>query len=264
MEINQFIETGILELYVFGVTSETETDEVIRMAEQHQQVRDEILSIEKAVISLSYSMSPYLSAENYEKIREKLLLKHGKTIELKSKSSFGSYLGWAAAVVFLLGAGYLYTELNSANDLNAVAETENSKLKKDLNGLQLKNQNTETVLAVIRDENNTIVPLAGQTVAPDAKAKVYWNKEAQTVYIDASGLPDPPEGMVYQVWSLLLSPALTPTSIGLLENFAGNDNKIFAVQGTSNAQAFGITLEPAGGSASPTMAQLYTLGAVSS
>ena len=39
-------------------------------------------------------------------------------------------------------------------------------------------------------------------------------------------------------------------------------NKIFAVSKTGNAEAFGITLEPAGGSKSPTMEQLYTLGAV--
>jgi anti-sigma-K factor RskA len=47
-----------------------------------------------------------------------------------------------------------------------------------------------------------------------------------------------------------------------LENFKGNTEKIFAVSGTKDAQAFGITLEPAGGSKTPTMDQLYTLGKV--
>ena len=37
---------------------------------------------------------------------------------------------------------------------------------------------------------------------------------------------------------------------------------MFAVSGTSSAEAFGITLEPAGGSKTPTMEQLYTLGKV--
>ena len=77
-----------------------------------------------------------------------------------------------------------------------------------------------------------------------------------------SGLPEPPEGMVYQVWSLKLKPALTPTSIGLLSDFTTENNKLFAVSNTGNAEAFGITLEPTGGSKSPTMEQLYTLGAV--
>ena len=34
------------------------------------------------------------------------------------------------------------------------------------------------------------------------------------------------------------------------------------VENVNEAQAFGITLEPAGGSAGPTMEQLYTLGKV--
>jgi anti-sigma-K factor RskA len=128
--------------------------------------------------------------------------------------------------------------------------------------LELKNKETATALNVIRNEKNTVVNLAGQTVAPTSFAKIYWNKETSTVYVDAKGLPEPPEGKVYQIWSLKLSPTLTPTSIGLLEDFKGNNEKLFAVSGTSDAEAFGITLEPAGGSKTPTMEQLYTLGKV--
>jgi anti-sigma-K factor RskA len=65
--------------------------------------------------------------------------------------------------------------------------------------------------------------------------------------------------MVYQVWALKLNP-LTPTSIGLLDKF--DDNVFFAVNNTGDAEAFAITLEPAGGSLNPTMEQLYTLGKV--
>jgi anti-sigma-K factor RskA len=126
----------------------------------------------------------------------------------------------------------------------------------------LKNKQTATALNVVRDTKNTVVSLGGQTVAPESFAKIYWNKETETVYVDATGLPEPPEGKVYQIWSLKLSPTLTPTSIGLLENFKTNDQKLFAVSGTKDAEAFGITLEPAGGSKSPTMEQLYTLGKV--
>lgn len=67
--------------------------------------------------------------------------------------------------------------------------------------------------------------------------------------------------MVYQVWALKISP-LTPASIGLLENFDANEQKLFAVNNANEAEAFGITLEPNGGSSTPTMQQLYTLGKV--
>jgi anti-sigma-K factor RskA len=64
------------------------------------------------------------------------------------------------------------------------------------------------------------------------------------------------KGMVYQVWALKLNP-LTPTSIGLLDKFTKTTN--FAVNNTGD-RSLRITLEPAGGSLSPTMEQLYTLG----
>ena len=68
--------------------------------------------------------------------------------------------------------------------------------------------------------------------------------------------------MVYQVWSLKLSP-LTPTSLGTIDDFTTDANKIFEIENSNESEAFGITLEPAGGSATPTMEQLYTLGVVS-
>jgi anti-sigma-K factor RskA len=67
--------------------------------------------------------------------------------------------------------------------------------------------------------------------------------------------------MVYQVWALKLNP-LTPLSIGLLDNFKGKNMLMFPVDNVIEAEAFGITLEPDGGSSSPTLENLYTLGKV--
>jgi anti-sigma-K factor RskA len=261
MEVRDYIESGILELYVFGTLSESETEEVAKMAEKHAEIQEEIISIEKAVISLSYSMAPYLSAANYDRIRESLIEKHAKVVEMKPKSNAMTYIGWAAAVFLMVGIGWQYTQLDSAKNQIASVETENDTLSKQLNLVKLNQSQTESMLAVVRDQDNTVVALGGQAVSPESKAKVYWNQSSQTVYVDAAGLPEPPEGFVYQVWALKLNP-LTPTSIGLLDNFKGNDSRLFAVSNASEAEAFGITLEPAGGSISPTLEQLYTLGKV--
>lgn len=61
--------------------------------------------------------------------------------------------------------------------------------------------------------------------------------------------------------TLKLDP-LSPTSLGTIDNFTANDSKIFTINNPNESQAFGITLEPAGGSKTPTLEQLYTLGAV--
>lgn len=263
MEIREYIDSGILELYVYGLLTEVENKEVGRMAKNNKEINDEIVSIEQAIVNLSTSFSPFLSAKNFEQIREKLALKHGKVVKIKPRSSAPAFIGWAAALIFLAGAGYLYTQLNDANTRVVNTETEKTKLEQNVLELETRNKQTETVLAIVRDKNNTVIDLGGQTAAPDAYAKIYWNKETQTVYVDGAGLPEPPEGKVYQIWALKLNP-LTPTSIGLLENFAADSQKMFSVSATADADAFGITLEPAGGSEAPTMDQLYTLGAVKS
>lgn len=261
MDTRAYIESGILELYVYGLLSDHENEEVSLMAKSNPEINEEIIAIEKAIVHLSTSFSPFLSADNFEKIKSRLEIKHGKVVEMKPKSNWTQYVGWAASVVLLAGIGYQYYEMEQTNTEIGTIQNEKSKLNETVVTLEQKNKQSESTLAVIRDSKNTVVNLAGQTVAPEAFAKIYWNKETQAVYVDAAGLPEPPAGMVYQVWALKLNP-LTPTSIGLLDNFKGDTQKIFEVSATADAEAFGITLEPDGGSLSPTMEQLYTLGKV--
>ena len=262
MESKEYLESGILELYVYGLLSESENDEVNAMSNKNAEIKAEIISIEKAIINLSSSFSPFISHSQFEKIKAQLQLKHSKVVTMTPRSNWSSYVGWAASVVLLVGIGFQYSKLNDSNNQIKTINVEKSKLQETVVGLETKNKETETVLNVVRDETNTVVTLAGQAVAPTAKAKIYWNKQTQVVYVDASGLPEPPEGKEYQIWSLKLVPQLTPTSIGMLVNFKANTSKVFAVEKTGDAEAFGITLEPAGGSKSPTMEQLYTLGKV--
>ncbi|MDP5198787.1 anti-sigma factor [Flavobacterium sp. DG2-3] len=262
MEAQEYIESGILELYVYGLLSEKENLEIAELAKKAPEVDQEIISIEKAIIALSSSFSPFHSVENFEKIKARLELKHGKVVEMKPASNWSQYVGWAAAVLLLLGLGYQTLELTKSKEEISTVGNEKNKIQREFAYLSQQNKETEKNLGIVRDIKNTGVTLGGQAVSPTSFAKVYWNQQTKTTYIDAAGLPTPPKGMVYQVWSLKLSPVLTPTSIGLLDNFEGNSQKIFAVSQTDSAEAFGITLEPAGGSPTPTMEQLYTLGKV--
>ncbi len=264
MNTKEYIESGILELYVYGKLNETEAEEVSQKALEYPEIKSEIMEIEKAMVYLSGSIAPRLSGKNYEAIKKQIFGEiEEKVIPLtpKPKTNFLAYVGWAAAAIFLFGGVYLF-QLNETSKQTIVGlETEKEKLDTEFKSLQIKNSENEEMLALIRDPKNTIIPLAGQEVSPNSFAKVYWNQETQSVYIDGAGLPEPPDGYVYQVWALKLNP-LTPTSIGLLDNFKGQAKRIFEVENVGDAEAFGITLEPAGGSASPTLEQLYTLGKV--
>ncbi|WP_306352705.1 anti-sigma factor [Flavobacterium sp. '19STA2R22 D10 B1'] len=261
METNEYIESGILELYVYGKLTDAENKEIALMAEKNPEIKQEIESIERAMMNLSYSFSPHISAENYNRIKAQLLEKNTKVIDLQPKTNWSQYLGWAAAIILLLGVGYQYYQLNTATNQITTIESEKVHLQENVVALETKNQQKESILGIIRDKNNSVIQLEGQQVAPDAFAKVYWNKSTQVAYVDASQLPEPPAGKVYQVWALKLNP-LTPTSVGLLNNFTADNGRMFTVDKVTSAEAFGITLEPEGGSPTPTLEQLYTLGKV--
>ncbi|RZN83066.1 MAG: anti-sigma factor [Winogradskyella sp.] len=259
MDIKAYIESGILELYVAGQLSEQENQEVYELTQKHPEILQEVIAIETALTQLSASASPH--ATDFNTIKNKIS-SNPDVIELKPKTThWVAYTGWAASV--LLALGLLWT-LNTKNTLEEDIQTvtlEKQVLETQIEDARNNLANTKDLLNAIRAKGILAVPLDGQGNFDASYAKVYWNKGNNTIYLDAQGLPDAPKGKVWQVWSLTLNP-LTPTSLGTIDNFNTDDNKIFAIVNENESQAFGITLEPEGGSKTPTMEQLYTLGVV--
>ena len=264
MDVKEYIASGILELYIAGLLSEEENLEVHGHALQYPEIMKEIEQIEAAVIALGQSVSPGLP-HNFEIIREMLgVQKDTKVVELASRDiNWSWYMGWAASVLMAIGLIWMYTQNQDLKSQIQVVTSEKQSLEEQITNANTSLERTQELLTTIRDKNITVIALGGQKISPNSFAKAYWNKTEQKVFIDAKGLPEPPNGFVYQVWSLKLNP-LTPTSMGLLDDFVLDENKVFALNNPdeNESEAFGITLEPAGGSASPTLEQLYTLGVV--
>lgn len=263
MDINNYVTSGILELYVYGALSETESREVTRVLKQYPEVESEVEEIEEALVQLSAAVSP-ADAENLIQAIKQKLSHNPKVVSMESRSSkMPMYIGWAASLLFLIGLFLMFNKNQELRkDLQAL-QGEKAQMESQIAEARTDADKSKELLSIIRDKDIVKVPLAGQAVAPDAYAAAYWDKNTNITYIDVKDLPEPPRGMVYQVWSLQLEP-LTPTSIGILDTYEEDENKIFALENTNPSEAFGITLEPAGGSESPTMEQLYTLGVVAS
>ena len=260
MDINAYIESGILELYVAGRLSEKENQEIYQLLKEHPKLLQDVLEIEAAVVKLTSAASPH--TVKFETIKHRLDNPNNKVLDLKPKQThWMSYAGWAASI--LLAIGLIFT-INQNKELESQIQTvdlENRYLEQQIETARTDLTATKDLLNTIRDKDILAVPLGGQGNFVNTYAKVYWNKEDDTIYLDAKGLPEAPKGKVYQVWSLTLNP-LTPTSLGTIDSFNKDENKIFAIANANESEAFGITLEPEGGSESPTMEQLYTLGVV--
>ncbi|MDT0607119.1 anti-sigma factor [Croceitalea rosinachiae] len=265
MDIKKYIASGILELYVAGTLSVEENLEVQHYAIKYPEIQKEIETIEAAILELTSVVSPGLSNDSFKKVKSELddVIPFAPTPSPK-RTPWISYLGWAASLIFAIGMLWMYLQNDKLESEIKITEQEIQTLEEQIiDGEQIlvEKGKTEKLLKELRNKNVNVVALAGQNVAPESYAKVYWNKPEQKVYVDAQGLPKPPAGFTYQVWSLKLEP-LAPTSIGLLDDFANNETSVFELENVNESEAFGITLEPEGGSESPNLDQLYTLGAV--
>ena len=268
MDINNYINSGILELYVAGVLSEGENKAVYDIMQKHPEVLAEVLQIEAAILKLTEATAPKNTVLDFNAISEKINATETETkvINMKAeklRSSWLSFTGWAAAVLLGIGLFWALDQNSTLQTQINVAEIDKDFLEQQIEIANSDLKEADKLISILRDKNVLAIPLGGQAVYPEAYAKVYWDKTSGSIYLDAQGLPEPPEGKVYQVWSLTLNP-LTPTSLGTLDDFVSDDNKIFTIENANASEAFGITLEPDGGSISPNLEQLYTLGTVAS
>lgn len=263
MDVKEYIASGILELYVAGVLSSEENHEIHKIAQEYPEIKAEIIFIEAAILEISKNATKSTPVD-FDTLKTRLKGNdETKVVPIQRKpTSWTAYIGWAASILLAIGLFWVYNENKALESELQLVESQNQELEQQIADSNSSLEKTQDLLNTLRDQDISVIPLGGQEVSPNSYAKAYWNKQEEKVFIDAQGLPEPPDGFVYQVWSLKLSP-LTPTSMGLLKDFAMDENKVFTLNNPNESEAFGITLEPEGGSETPTLEQLYTLGVVS-
>lgn len=265
MNEEEIIASGILELYVCGSLSDEDTREVEVALDTFPNLKKEIEIIESSLITLAENVSPPLATRIWTCILNAIRPENKDNRLTTEEKSFNwaSVTGWAAAILLLGGLFWAMNQKSTLEDKVDFTTTENTKLEDQLQNSQNELLETENILAVLRsDAYNTVILPGNEAVAPEASAKVFYNKEEGIAYIDAKSLPTPPKGKVYQVWSLIMEP-LTPSSMGLLEGLSAVQTDLYKFEEFPIAEGFGITLEPEGGSETPTLSQLYVLGTVS-
>ncbi|KAA3618982.1 MAG: anti-sigma factor [Flavobacterium sp.] len=263
MSTEEIIASGKLELYVTGSLPAEEAAEIAEAVRQDPKLQKEVEAIEASLIDLAGSVSPGIPSAVWERILNSIRSVRTLDDQGSTSTNWAAISGWAAAVLAIGGIFWLMNTNSSLQDELEITITENSELQEQLKNTESQLASSEEILEILRSKDyNTIILPGNQAVAPDAFAKVYFDKTNKVAYIDSRGLPEVSGTNVYQAWSLKLDP-LRPTSMGLLDLANEVEEGIYKFENVPDPEAFGITLEPAGGSETPTLTQLYTLGAVS-
>ncbi len=180
-------------------------------------------------------------------------------VDQKNGPNWTAILGWAVAILCIAGIFWMQKQKNELEKTVQTINTENVVLKSEKNKAETQLAENNEMLNILRSKEFQAFTLMGnQAVAPQAYAKVYLNKKEKLAFVDTKGLPAPPNGKVYQLWSLKMQPFI-PTNIGLIEEGNKVKNGFYSFTDFPEPGTLSITLENEGGSETPTMSQIYVM-----
>ncbi len=275
MKKEEFISSGLLELYVLGALSSDELATVNDMLTKYPELLEEVKKIEREAITYAEQKSPkpseglkanLLSAidaleEEAEDTKEPTVRSITPDSE-SSSSNFGMWLMMAASIALLLVSlvfNYLqYQDINKANAVIAELNEERSVMANNLDTYKTSFEVAENKLEVLRDTGNVTIPMKGVELSPNSLALIHWNRNTNETYIDIASLPEPPLEMQYQLWAIVDG---QPVDLGVFD-VLDNELAMQQMKTVGQPQAFAVTLEKKGGSPTPTLEKMYVLGTV--
>lgn len=270
MDINEYISSGTLELYVAGALAADEAREVERLAAEHPRVRAELDAIEATFEALlgarAVSPRPELRATILDAVAAAApddSNTHSSALpatvfSLPRRARYMMAASISIAILSSAAAGYFGYRWNQAENDLADAHFEIDRVARQQGSMKARFDQVADALTTVRDAR--VVTMKGLPIAPGTIARVYWNQTSGHVRLDPGTLPPPPAGKQYQLWAIIGG---KPVDAGLLTSTNGADAVPFlAMKDVADAQAFAVTLEPKGGSRTPTPDAMYVMGTV--
>ena len=249
MNIKEYIESGIIESYVMGLASEPERAEFERLCAQYPELVTARRKFEERLETYASENSVPPPPEVKVKVFKAIINMENST---NTRPSGLLKFVAAAAIVLLAAMVYLYfqtrqenRDLSSANDRLRDKVSETDSVLKRIIGEQ----------KAISDSNTLVVNMVGTKSAPKSSANVYWDSTSSRVYLVVRNMPQLPSDQQYQLWALIDG---KPTDLGVFD--AKDQKVILQMKDTRKAQAFAITIEKKGGSPSPTLEKMQSLG----
>lgn len=282
MDLSCIISSGDLELYVLGMLPEEEARQVEQLAALFPEVRQEVDRISEALeaVANDSTLAPGAATRDrmfhtFSQLKEEPDTIDTESIEPTTREEVPNYTAdkvvplngrktnyLAAAsliglAVCLALIAYLVNNNRQNHDTIASLERKLDTTHQTLSQMQQKSLAYDQFLKMMQDENYKEVKLQNVPGKPKAMVSVFWNKATTEVMLVNVSLPQTPPRKQYQLWAIVDG---KPVSAGMLE-----PNNITAqkMQSFAKAEAFAITLEKSGGSATPTMEQLYVMGKTS-
>ena len=260
MNIEAYIASGILELYALDQLNPTERAEVERNLAQYPQLRQELDEIERSLEAFAFASAQELPNSGFDAIEQQLGSTEETSDSISKSESPGQFNRWMLVGSLLLLAAAIAIALLFQK--NRQLQAEKADLQAQIEACeeqarQLEDANNQ--IAFLQQANSQHITLAGLEAHPEAQARVVYNTAAGRTVFSPAGMPSLEQAYQYQLWAIIGDQQI---SLAVFDPLAPDDFELIDVTHYESVDAFAITREPAGGSETPTLEQLYVLGEV--
>lgn len=287
MDIEEYISSGVLELYAAGALPDSEKAAVEQTARQYPDVQAELDLIQDSLerYATLHAVSPpvMLKSKVLGAISQTTILTDlepgevkttsfqqepdnynlsGRVIQMKMpEAETSNFWKWAvaASVALLVFSNilsvYFYNNWKDSENRLQLAMLEQQQFAQNLQQVNQRLSSKQVALTIISNPTTRRVDLKGVKISPESAVTVFWHRETQKVFVAVKNLPTPPTDKQYQLWALVDG---KPVDAGVITDLSD----LQAMKEMPEAQAFAITLEPKGGSINPTLEQMYVIGNV--
>lgn len=266
MSVNEIISSGLLESYVLGTASADETAMVRELCLKYPELLKEIESIEEALINYASKNTAPLNSALKETLQSTLFNDQanqgGKVIPIQAPGpSLKAYkFGIAASVLLLLGSSaYIFNLHQKLDKLNLEILALNASRNVMADELKVQRASFTDInnkFNIVSNPKVKTIALNGMNSLTGKGALVHWNPETSELYFNAPSLPSPTNKQ-YQLWAIVDG---KPVDAGVID--LQNSAAFQKMKQIRGAQAFAVTIETIGGSASPSLDTMCLLGNV--
>jgi anti-sigma-K factor RskA len=267
MNIQAYIESGIIESYVLGMADDQERAELERLSQQHPEIRAAMEAFENSLEqnALANAMSPAarVKANLFEQLESEFIpATEAKLVSMPVANTGGwlRYIAAASVILLVVSAAtnvYFYNQFREASTQYQALLVEKTSLLAQNEALQTKGLDLYSGMQIMSDPAFTKVSMPGIKAEENKLATVFWDKKKNEVYLLANRLPQTGTDTQYQLWAIVDG---KPVDAGMIDACSG----LCKMKNISNASAFAITLEKRGGSPTPNLQQLQVIGNVNS
>ncbi|PZX59190.1 anti-sigma-K factor RskA [Algoriphagus ratkowskyi] len=273
MDIQSYISSGKLELFLLGELTEREREEVLDFAKRYPEIQQELDDLQETMFAFDnltgLAPSQEVKKRIFSTLESSFILKEvpkptadradAKVISMSNPWKPFAIAASIAAIVASGAALYYAGKFQEKDQQFTALLQDQTVMAGNLNQVnqELKKVDGQFDKFVAGIYKRVEMKGEGFEMQKDARVDLIWDQKAQEVFIAVNNLNDLSDDLDYQLWAIGDD---GPVGIGLVNE--GIKMTRQQMEAVAQAGAFAITIEPKGGSKAPTLEKLVVLGEV--